>query len=177
PSLGLNATQWLAVAINLLTAAGAFLVSRTTETRRHGARLEKKTSVPQGLRRSSSVMVSVVLVLTGFSAMGMEILWFRDFSILLGEFRAVFSLLLAVILLGMGAGSLLGGYVQKRVAEPAHILIVVQSIFVTATLLGLAAASARSINDAAVEAGRSVSGPPGTLSDLWFNARPILLVV
>ena len=36
--------------------------------------------------------------------MGMEILWFRHFSILLGGFRAVFSLLLTVILVGIGAG-------------------------------------------------------------------------
>ena len=35
--------------------------------------------------------------------MGMEILWFRHLSILLGGFRAVFSLLLTVILVGIGA--------------------------------------------------------------------------
>ena len=34
--------------------------------------------------------------------MGMEILWFRHFTLLLGEFRAVFSLLLTVILIGIG---------------------------------------------------------------------------
>jgi hypothetical protein len=41
--------------------------------------------------------------------MGMEILWFRHLTILLGQFRAVFSLLLTVILVGMGGGSLLSG--------------------------------------------------------------------
>jgi hypothetical protein len=44
--------------------------------------------------------------MSGFAAMGIEILWFRHFSILLGGFRAVFSLLLTVILAGIGAGSL-----------------------------------------------------------------------
>ena len=39
--------------------------------------------------------------------MGMEIVWFRHFSILLGGFRAVFALLLAVILIGIGAGAFL----------------------------------------------------------------------
>jgi putative ABC transport system permease protein len=38
--------------------------------------------------------------------MGLEILWFRHVSILLGGFRAVFSLLLSVILIGIGVGSL-----------------------------------------------------------------------
>ena len=44
--------------------------------------------------------------MSGFAAMGMEIVWFRHFTILLGGFRAVFSLLLTVILIGIGAGSL-----------------------------------------------------------------------
>src|SRR5206468_9417368 len=99
PSLGIRGTQIIAIAINLVTAAGALLLSRTTETRRHGAKLEKKPSVPSSLRGPSPALTSVALALTGFAAMGIEILWVRHFSILLGEFRAVFSLLLAIILL------------------------------------------------------------------------------
>ena len=38
-------------------------------------------------------LTSLALALSGFAAMGMEILWFRHFSILLGGFRAVFALL------------------------------------------------------------------------------------
>ena len=41
--------------------------------------------------------------------MGMEILWFRHVSILLGGFRAVFSLLMTVILVGIGGGALAAG--------------------------------------------------------------------
>ncbi len=105
--------------------------------------------------------------------MGMEILWFRHFSILLGEFRAVFALLLAIILLGIGAGSLAGAYVQRRIASPAQTLIVVQAIFVAATLLGLASVNARIINDAATA---YRGGQPGTLTEIWFNAKPIGVV-
>ena len=70
--------------------------------------------------------------------MGMEILWFRHFSILLGEFRAVFALLLAIILLGIGAGSLAGAHRGDASRHPAQSLIVVQAMFVAATLPGLA---------------------------------------
>ena len=52
--------------------------------------------------------------MTGFAAMGMEILWFRHFTILLGGFRAVFSLLLTVILVGIGVGSLR----RRRILPP-----------------------------------------------------------
>ena len=56
---------------------------------------------------------SLALALSGFAAMGMEILWFRHFTVLLGGFRAVYSLLLMVILIGIGAGSLVGGWLQS----------------------------------------------------------------
>ena len=51
------------------------------------------------------MLTSVALAMTGLASLGMEILWFRHFNILLGGFRAVFSLLLALILVGIGTGS------------------------------------------------------------------------
>ena len=59
-----------------------------------------------GLRERGRVLTAIALALSGFAGLGMEILWFRHFSIMLGAFRAVFSLLLTVILVGIGAGSL-----------------------------------------------------------------------
>ena len=129
--------------------------------------------------------------MSGFAAMGLEILWFRHFSILLGGFRAVFSLLLSVILIGIGAGSLLSGFLHRRTARPAQWLIVVQALFVVSTLLGLALADARDIERVVIAdrayqaaAGRTVeavlsaeSGWARAFTELWFNARPILLEV
>ena len=56
--------------------------------------------------------------MSGFAAMGMEILWFRHFTILLGGFRAVFSLLLTVILIGIGGGSLASSFLNRRSSPP-----------------------------------------------------------
>ncbi len=183
-----------------------------TETRRHGADSPKQDSVSPRLRGPSRipdpgspipdprspipdprspipapvVLTSLALALTGFAAMGMEIVWFRHFSILLGEFRSVFSLLLAVILLGIGIGSLAGGFAHRRIAKPAQCLIVVQGLFVALTLLGLTLANAEQIRNAATDyAARhvatgglvSASDWTRTLAELWFNAQPILLVV
>ncbi|OFV94079.1 MAG: hypothetical protein A3G76_07625 [Acidobacteria bacterium RIFCSPLOWO2_12_FULL_65_11] len=47
---------------------------------------------------------TLALALSGFGALGMEILWLRHASILLGGFRAVFSLLLTLLLVGLGWG-------------------------------------------------------------------------
>jgi len=119
--------------------------------------------------------------------MGLEILWFRHFSILLGGFRAVFSLLLSVILIGIGAGSLLSGFLASPHGRPAAVVDRVQALFVAATLLGLAIADARDIERVviatvplkqtpavAVEVVLSAeSGWARAFTELWFNARPI----
>jgi predicted membrane-bound spermidine synthase/tetratricopeptide (TPR) repeat protein len=140
-------------------------------------------------------LTSLALAMSGFAAMGMEILWFRHFTILLGGFRAVFSLLLTVILIGIGAGSLAAGLVHRwpkpstETVRAAQWLMVMQGLFVAFTLVGLATADARHIEqlvraDPAYQAaaGRAIdttltSGWMRGLTELWFNARPILLEV
>ena len=116
---------------------------------------------------------ALALALSGFAAMGMEILWFRHFSILLGGFRAVFALLLAVILIGIGAGALIGGVLDRRIRQPGACLMVTQALFVAFALIGLAAADATTI-DARLA---TESGPVPRLTEIWFNAKPILLEV
>ncbi|HKA60626.1 MAG TPA: tetratricopeptide repeat protein [Gemmatimonadales bacterium] len=202
PAAGLQGTQMFAVFFNIVAAAGAFglagaLASAATPA---PARKKKKPSisavtaqtVPLSPPASSGLAwTSLALALSGFAAMGMEILWFRHFTLLLGGFRAVFSLLLTVILIGIGAGSLAGGFLLRRIARPAQWLMVVQGFFVASTLLGLAVASLGNIKDAAfanpayrAAVGHMVAAAPGvesdlarTLRELWFNARPILLEV
>ena len=179
PAYGLRATQLIAVAINLATAIGALGVGAAFRRRAAESvgRLKpaptQQQQIPDPGSRSPVTAAAAALAMTGFAAMGMEILWFRHFSILLGEFRAVFALLLAIILLGIGAGSLAGAYLQRRIADPARTLIVIQGLFVAATLLGLASADARALKDAAAASG---GGQPHVLAELWFNARPIVLI-
>ena len=196
PSAGLRGAQMVAVFFNIVAAVGAFYLASRTKTVGDGLRTvpqrRNKPSAPSPQPYSLTVpLVSLALAMSGFAAMGLEILWFRHFSILLGGFRAVFSLLLTVILIGIGAGSLLSGFLHRRTARPAQWLIVVQALFVVSTLLGLAIADARNIERVVIAdrayqaaAGRSVevalseeSGWARTLTELWFNARPILLEV
>ena len=179
PSYGLRDTQLIAVALNVITAAGAFVLVRIQPT---GHSVRHDVGPPSAREGGDLLAAAMAILLTGFAGMGMEILWFRDFSILLGAFRAVFSLLLALILLAMGAGSLAGGYIQRRTTQPARALMIVQAGFVVAALTGLASADAAAVNRAG-EA-YAASHPPAATYDfshaaaeLWFNGRPILLVV
>ena len=126
--------------------------------------------------------------MSGFAAMGMEILWFRHLTILLGGFRAVFSLLLTIILIGIGGGSLASSFLNRRTSRPGTWLMVGQALFVASALLGLAITDSRHI-DAAVTANPAYraalggsadstlpeqSGLARALGELWFNGRPML---
>ena len=213
PSIGLRGTQMIAVVLNLAAGIGALWIARraprgTTPAVR-SVRLQpdrdahdaSRVRYDQGGRAGHSAalaLTSLALAMSGFAAMGMEILWFRHLTILLGQWRAVFSLLLTVILVGTGAGSLLSGSLHGRLGasrlsslRAAKTLMIVQALFVAFTLLGLAFADATRIGDIVradpvyqAFAGRTVDAalivPTGlarTLTELWFNIRPILIEV
>lgn len=183
PVAGLRMAELTAVVMNLVAAVGAFVLARqgtTSDTsivgRRKGAapKEERTEPFPQ-LPRDVLVLTSLALALTGFAAMGMEILWFRHFSLLLGQFRAVFSSVLTVILIGIGLGAFAGGLLHRRMVQPAHWLMLAQGGIVASALFGLATADVGAIHDQ----GRAVEAALGseiawTLAELWFNLRPIL---
>ena len=213
PAYGLQATQFVAVAFNIVAGVGALVVadrgfrsadwkaaSHDKRAVREQSRVRHQSTIPNpqsAIRSPRPAWVASTLAMTGCAAMGMEILWFRHFTILLGQLRSVFSLLLTVILVGIGAGSLASAFLNRRAhgeaaADPARWLIVVQGLFVAATLIGLTAADARSLEaivaaDPAflAAAGRSFdaalsvdsSAWSRAVRELWFNARPMLIEV
>lgn len=188
PAWGLQRTQIVAVGLNIAAAVGAFHLANApvvSKSARQAAAARAK-GTPAAAVTTPVVLTGIALALSGFGAMGMEIVWFRHFSILLGEFRAVFSLLLTVILVGIAIGALAGSYVHRRTNRPAAWLMLLQGTFVAATLLGLAAADASGIRDAvrshsaydAMAGGiASTASWARMFEEVWFNLRPMLVEI
>jgi predicted membrane-bound spermidine synthase len=176
PITGLMATQFVAVGLNLVAAAGALWLARDIAPSFKAREREAPMVTVSGTVR----WAALALALSGFAALGMEILWLRHFAVLLGGFRAVFSLLLTVMLFALGAGALFGGWLDRRSAQPVRALMVVQALFAATVLFGLASGSA----EALAFRGTAIAATLGTLSpssrvlaELWFNVRPMLLEV
>ena len=174
PAFGLLATQLIAVALNVVAAAGAFRLGPEPP----GVARERPGASTDSLARVR--WASLALALSGFAALGIEMVWLRHLSVLLGGFRAVLSLLLTMMLVGLGAGALLGGWVERRFGHPARMLIAVQGLFAIATLAGLAANTADDLaaRGAAIAASLGALSPSSRLmAELWFNLRPMLIEV
>ena len=179
PSYGLLRTQMIAVALNAIAGVFALalaLVARDVprvpvkpaRTRRASGSVAAPPPQPQ----STVVLTSVALGLTGFAALGIEILWFRHATILLGGFRSVFALLLTVVLTGIAAGAYAGGVLARRTHNPAGWLIVTQATFAVTAVAGIMLADARSL-EAAVNVATAGVSP---IYEIWFNIRPLLLL-
>jgi predicted membrane-bound spermidine synthase len=177
PAVGLFATQVTAAGLNFVAAAAALRLSFGTPVAAVGARrsADMTPAVDASVR-----WASLALALSGFAALGMEILWLRHLGVLLGGFRAVLSLLLTVMLLALGIGALVGGWIDRRFGRPALMLMTVQGAFAAATLIGLASNTADGLaaHGAAIAASLSVlSSSSRTIAELWFNLRPMLIEV
>ena len=194
PTIGLRDTQITAAVLNLVAAAGAFAVAwaarpaaRAHERGGPGApAMHQARSAAKNDSRFATATIGMALAMSGFAAMGMEIVWFRHFSILLGGFRAVFSLLLTVVLLGIGVGSIASAWLQRRSAAAASSLMFVQALFVASTLAGLALANGQEIDrivrdasgaDVDVLGALAAGGWTASIAALWFDLRPMLLEV
>jgi spermidine synthase len=62
--------------------------------------------------------VYLTIALSGLTAIGAEVVWTRLLSLMLGATVYTFSLILAVVLVGLGAGSSAGAYLARVVKNP-----------------------------------------------------------
>lgn len=134
PTGGLLRTQLFAVALNVIAGLGA--LGLRAGGRRSPAPQEVSEPPPgaaPGDRASRQVMLAVFV--SGLAGMGMEILWFRFLTSAVGQFRVVFSVLLAVILLGIWLGSVAAGWLTRRYGRPARLFAASQIAFALCTIL------------------------------------------
>jgi len=174
PVGGLRTAQMVAVLLNVLAAAGALRLDARRAVAPVAPKAAEPGSVPDGGR--ALPLVALALALSGFAAMGMEILWFRHMTLVLGGFRSVFSLLLTVVLVGIWLGSVAGGWLHRRFGRPALWFALAQAVFVVSALAGLAATSVDGIRLAERAWSDAFTGAPAWVRSIvavWLDLRPL----
>lgn len=105
-----------AVGMNVAVAAAALLIAKATPASRISTPAVPATS------SSGSKSVYVVIALSGLTALGAEVVWTRNLSLLFGATTYTFSLILAVFLIGLGIGSSAGSALAKQLVSPRQAL-------------------------------------------------------
>jgi spermidine synthase len=116
---------YAAVLLNVVVAAIALSLARLTvyepetpdvpERKKRGP-TDSRTQGPTDPAGSWAIYTAIAL--SGFTALGCEVLWTRTLSLLFGATTYTFSLILAVFLFGLGIGSSIGSTLAARVERP-----------------------------------------------------------
>ena len=99
----------VAAAMNLAVAGAAWAIAGRTPS----AAVDS-AGPPAAGRAEDSALVYVTIALSGMTALSAEVIWTRLLSLHFGATVYTFSLILAAVLVGIGAGSGLGALVERR---------------------------------------------------------------
>lgn len=180
PQIGLAATQAVAVVMNVGVGIYALMISQRHPEWEPASAGDVPPELVSIRTHGRGINETLCLVLAAGSAvsMAMQVVWCRFITSVVGQTRAVFSLLLGVILIGLWAGSLFGGWLSKERARCAYGLVGAMALLILSTLAGFVMFD-RSWTDTpgfqiAFEGFRNHS--LGILVEIWFVLRITLLL-
>jgi spermidine synthase len=118
------------VAINVVVAGVGLALAVRTEHSGMAAAVVEAPRLTSGRHRT----VLVAIALSGFVALGSEVVWTRLMALMLGATTYTFSIILAVFLAALGMGSAAGAYVSRHTERPRLLFGACQA----GALLGIA---------------------------------------
>jgi len=182
PRLGVFGTQALAAGLNALAGLGALALARSASERAASAATAPAPAPGpvDPAARARLAWTAAALFASGLAAMGLQIVWFRYLTGVLGAYRSVFSLLLGSILVGLWLGAFAGGLAVRRPERAGRLYVGVQSLAVVATLALLALfgeLAPGQVSDEVAARWALASAPGRRALELWLDLGPILALV
>ncbi|MCZ6598828.1 MAG: fused MFS/spermidine synthase [Planctomycetota bacterium] len=136
PALGLWGTSLVAVAVNVAIGACAFLLARGAPAPLPAAvEPTGAAGAPRKHPRARFRANAVALFLAGGAALLLQVAWTRQLAVTLGGSTYAFTSMLVVILVGIGAGSLVFHRFLTGVRTESMIVVLVL-VLATSTFLG-----------------------------------------
>jgi spermidine synthase len=116
---------YAAAAINTAVAGFALVLAGFARQGNRKGR-EERSAGSRAARAPGALLVYLAIALSGLAALGSEVVWTRLLSLLLGATVYTFSLILAVFLMGLWAGSGAGSFLARRINRPRLALAACQ---------------------------------------------------
>lgn len=143
--LGEFNTILIGVASNLCAATVAYYLDRK-RTPVQPVSLNKTRDVSQKTTAETKIspyststrrVIIVVFALSGFTALGYEVVWARILQLFLKTSIYAFSTMLIIYLIGIALGSLWGRKFVDRIKDPIHLFAVLEILIAFFSVLGL----------------------------------------
>jgi spermidine synthase len=127
-SFGYETSLWIGALVNMACASVTVLLLRASATSRHSL-VETPAAHGTSTMRPGWPwpLWLAIYFLSGFIALGLEMVWFRLLGVVLKSTAFTFPLLLGTYLAGVGAGSLIGRAVAHRAQHPVRWFLLAQA--------------------------------------------------
>jgi spermidine synthase len=139
-TFGYEVTVYFAALLNLCVFVGALLVVAFLP---HDRAMAISLTTPRGGSNRVAGRIwlwSIIVFISGFLIISLEIVWFRVLGILMQSNAYAFSLILSVFLVGDAAGIIYGSRIAWKIYNPLHFFLWLQgavAFYALATLGGL----------------------------------------
>ena len=136
-AFGLYATLYAAVALNLAAGVGALLLARKMGEAPEGSGEPAAETKPEGPKADteSGRGILVIMVLSGFASLGLEILWTRLLVLVVGTSAYAFVTMLSSFLIGIALGGFVARAVIDRVQRPKILFGWIQAVIAAFVLM------------------------------------------
>jgi spermidine synthase len=187
PFMGLLGATIVAVALNLVAATGAFMISRRSPLPRDVSSTRDITHTPtsaaakgqllgRARRKAASpakapsptapiapqiAIAAAALGVSGFASLTLQVVWTRLLALILGPTTYAFSIIVSVFIAGLAVGAAVAARLAPHVRQPLVALAVCLALSV-----GLAAASASLIDQGLLAIAEVVARPNVSFNDV-----------
>ena len=171
---GLTRTLYIGAACSAFAGVVALLLARRAppdspapEPLEPVAAPPAESSVNDPSMPNRTTLAMAVAFVSGLTSLGYQVLWTRLLASGTGNTTYVFTIILAVFLVGLAVGALLFNFIRPRITDPVRLLAVAQMLVAGLVLLGLVGVVVRPENFT----------PSQALSTLRALTGSVLLVV
>ena len=173
PALGLSGTTYVGMTLNVIAAAGAWMISRNVAgPPAHAEPPPKATAKVVALHSSREVsspwLAAIALGASGFASLTLQVVWTRLLVQILGPTTYAFSTVVAIFIVGIAGGAAIGSRLVSRVHAGAGLAC---ALLISA---GLALAAASAVDWSLLTIAEIVSRPGYGFDDVL--QRQVLLV-
>ena len=133
-TFGFDSAIYIGAVLNLIVATGGLMLARNVDLTE--ATREPETAVMPVSGDGIVWRWSLLVFISGFLIVALQIVWYRLIGVLLQSNSYSFSLVLAVFLLGDATGLLVGARVVERIADPRRFFFLMQGAATALALCG-----------------------------------------